>query len=41
MVIGSAQPGRFGPVVASRVTEQGRPHGPVDIDTIESTTTRC
>lgn len=35
MVIGSARPGRFGPVVASWVAEQARQHGHVDIDTID------
>jgi NAD(P)H-dependent FMN reductase len=34
VVIGSARPGRFGPVVASWATEQARQRGHVDIDTI-------
>ena len=35
MIIGSARPGRFGPVVASWAIEHARQRGHVDIDTID------
>ncbi|MFD0817928.1 NADPH-dependent FMN reductase [Micromonospora zhanjiangensis] len=35
VVLGSARPGRFGPVVASWVTEQARRHRQVDIDLVD------